>query len=158
MKRINTRGPGETRRLAARLGKLVRPGDVLALSGGLGAGKTCFVQGFARGLGVAKGTRIASPTFNIVLEYPARIPLHHIDLYRLTDECELAEIGLDHYLYGAGVCAVEWLDRFPALAPPDRLEIELTIAGPRARTLTVTGHGPRGAALLAAWPPGGGHE
>jgi tRNA threonylcarbamoyladenosine biosynthesis protein TsaE len=154
-----TASPEETRRLAARLGRLCRAGDVIALGGELGAGKTCFVQGLARGLGVKRGTRIASPTFNIVLEHQGRVPLYHVDLYRLTDESELAEVGFHHYVYGDGVCAVEWLSRFPSLAPPQRLEIELRVAGPlssavagsRERMLLVTGHGARGEELAAAW-------
>lgn len=151
MWRVRSAGPSETQRLAARLGKLCRGGDVLQISGDLGAGKTCFVQGLARGLEVPAGTRVTSPTFNIVLEYAGRVPLHHLDLYRLGDEGELREIGFDHYAYGGGVCAVEWMERFPSLAPPERLAIELAIDGPRARTLTVTGHGARGVELEQAW-------
>ena len=153
MKRVGSGGPMETRRFGARLGKLCRAGDVIQLEGGLGAGKTCFVQGLARGLGVPAKTRITSPTFNIVLEYRGRLALVHIDLYRLGDEQELHEIGFDHYAYGSGVCAVEWMERFPSLAPVDRLAIELTIEGPRARTITVVGHGARGVELAAAWLP-----
>jgi tRNA threonylcarbamoyladenosine biosynthesis protein TsaE len=121
------------------------------LDGPLGAGKTCFVQGLARGLGVARGTRVASPTFNVVLEYAARIPLIHIDLYRLNDENELNEIGLDHYLYGDGLCAVEWLDKFPARAPVERLVVRMAIDGAERRALTVEGKGARGEALATEW-------
>jgi tRNA threonylcarbamoyladenosine biosynthesis protein TsaE len=146
-----TNSETETQRLAARLGKLVQPGDVLALVGTLGVGKTCFVQGLAKGLGVPARERVASPTFNIVLPHEGRIPLYHVDLYRMVDPGELSEIGLDHYLYGDGVCAVEWLDRFPELAPKERLSIELSIAGPRRRMLSVVDHGARAAALAQAW-------
>ncbi len=153
MREARTSSPEETRRLASRLGRLCRAGDVIELDGALGAGKTCFVQGLARGLGVGKGTRVASPTFNVVLEYAARVPLYHLDLYRLGDEGELQEIGFSHYAYGDGVCAVEWMERFPSLAPPERLTVELRAdpARQRERVLVVTGHGPRGAELEAAW-------
>jgi tRNA threonylcarbamoyladenosine biosynthesis protein TsaE len=142
---------GETRRLAAQLGRLAHAGQVIALVGELGAGKTCFVQGLARGLGVPPSERVASPTFNIVLEHRGRLPLYHIDLYRLAGADELGELGLESYLHGEGVCAVEWMDRFPQLAPADHLEVRLAVEGPRARRLTALPHGPRSAALAAAW-------
>jgi tRNA threonylcarbamoyladenosine biosynthesis protein TsaE len=147
---LYTEGPGATRRLAERLGKRARPGDVLALVGDLGVGKTCFVQGLSRGLAVT-GSRVASPTFNIVIEHAGRIPLYHIDLYRIADRDELAELGLETYLYGPGLCAVEWMDRFPELAPPERVEVGLSIEGPRKRRLTVRGYGARGEALVRDW-------
>jgi tRNA threonylcarbamoyladenosine biosynthesis protein TsaE len=151
-RRATTDGPAATRRLAARLGALALPGDVVALAGGLGAGKTCFVQGLARGLGV-RGP-VASPTFNIVLAHAgAHLVLYHVDLYRIASPGELDEIGLETYLYGDGVCAVEWMDRFPALAPAARIDVALAMTGgdPRRRTLTARGHGERGRALVAAW-------
>jgi tRNA threonylcarbamoyladenosine biosynthesis protein TsaE len=141
------------RRLASRLGKLVAPRDVIALVGPLGAGKTLFVKGLALGMGVPKSTRVTSPTFNLVLEYQARLPLYHVDLYRIGQESELAELGLDHYLHGDGVCAVEWFDKFPALWPRELLRIDFSGAGAGARQLSITGQGPRGAALAAAWFP-----
>jgi tRNA threonylcarbamoyladenosine biosynthesis protein TsaE len=147
---LYTEGPGATRRLAERLGRRARPGDVLALVGDLGVGKTCFVQGLARGLGVTRG-RVASPTFNIVIEHAGRIPLYHIDLYRIADRGELAELGLETYLYGPGLCAVEWMDRFPELAPAERVEVGLSIEGARKRRLTVRGYGARGEALVRDW-------
>ena len=147
---LYTEGPGATRRLAERLGKKARPGDVLALVGDLGVGKTCFVQGLARGLGVTQG-RVASPTFNIVIEHAGRVPLYHIDLYRIADRGELTELGLETYLYGPGLCAVEWMDRFPDLAPPERVEVGLSIEGARKRRLTVHGYGTRGEALVRDW-------
>ncbi len=130
----------------------MQAGDVLALSGPLGAGKTAFVQGLARGLGVRE-RRVASPTFNIVLEYQGRVPLYHVDLYRMADESELPEIGLDHYLYGDGVCAVEWMDKFPARAPRDHLRVAIAFVPgePRRRTLSVEATGPRARALAGAW-------
>jgi tRNA threonylcarbamoyladenosine biosynthesis protein TsaE len=146
--------PASTRSLAAQLGRLVAAGDVITLDGDLGAGKTCFVQGLARGMGLA--TRdVASPTFNIVKEHlPTRaggLRLYHVDLYRIAGASELDELGMETYLYGDGVAAVEWMERFPSLSPPERLELRIAIEGPKQRTLTITGHGARGEALARAW-------
>src|SRR5579871_1879805 len=159
MRTVITDGAEETQELAARLGALVEKGDVIALVGPLGAGKTAFVQGLARGLGVREA-RVASPTFNILLEYRGRLTLHHLDLYRLGDESELIEIGFDHYLYGEGVCAVEWMDKFPSRAPADHLRVAIAFdpAAARRRTLSVEGTGPRGRALVEKWLGGGGGE
>jgi tRNA threonylcarbamoyladenosine biosynthesis protein TsaE len=153
MATLRSGSPGQTQALAARLGALVQPRDVLTLSGPLGAGKTCFVQGLARGLAVPPEERVASPTFNIVIEHAGRVPLYHVDLYRIVDERELDEIGLDAYLSGAGVCAVEWMENFPSRAPRDRLEIALAfVAGEEeARTIRVEAHGMRSERLLEAW-------
>lgn len=150
MRLLRSTSPAETRRWAAQLGTLLRAGDVVALRGALGAGKTCFVQGLARGLRIP-ARAVASPTFTIVREMHGRLPLYHLDLYRISDESELAELGLEGYLYGDGVCAVEWIDRFPSLTPGERVDIELSLAGEKARDLSLTGHGARGRALVEQW-------
>ena len=104
------------RAYAARLG----PGDVLALSGDLGAGKTHFVKGLAEGLGA--GNDVTSPTFTLIHEYVGgRLPLFHFDFYRLESEDEVLRIGFDDYLGAGGVLAIEWADKFPALLPPNGL-------------------------------------
>jgi tRNA threonylcarbamoyladenosine biosynthesis protein TsaE len=115
---------------------------VLALVGPLGAGKTTFVQGLARGLDVPPDRHVASPTFALVNEHPGRVPLVHADLYRIEHERELAELGLIDAFDRAAV-AIEWLDRFPDAAPADRLQIEIAFAGGEARTLTFTPRGER---------------
>jgi tRNA threonylcarbamoyladenosine biosynthesis protein TsaE len=110
-------GSADTEALAAGLARDLRPGDVLLLSGVLGAGKTCFVRGLARGLGHAEGG-ILSPTFQLVRESRGgRLPLFHIDLYRLAGPAEAGRLGLEEYFNGDGVCAVEWPERLGALAP-----------------------------------------
>lgn len=102
-----------TEELGRRLGERLLPGDVITLAGDLGAGKSCLARGIARGLGIEG--RIPSPTFVIVAEYlQGRIPLHHVDLYRLADEEELVQLGLDELLGGAGAVVVEWPDRAQA--------------------------------------------
>jgi tRNA threonylcarbamoyladenosine biosynthesis protein TsaE len=146
-----THSPDETQALGERLGRVLSAGDVVSLVGELGAGKTCFVQGLARGLGVAQGRRVASPTFTIVNEHPGRLTLYHVDLYRLEDERELEEIGLSDYLEGGGVCVVEWFDRFPHLRPPDRIDLTLEITGEESRNLSVAATGKSSEARVSAW-------
>lgn len=102
-----TTSPDETQALAARLARLLRPGDVVVLSGDLGAGKTTFVKGLALGLGIDPA-EVVSPTFTLINEYPGEIWLFHFDLYRLEDGRELAELGFDEYLERGGICAIEW--------------------------------------------------
>lgn len=128
-----TLGPQETQALARRLGELAPPGTVLVLDGPLGAGKTSFVQGLARGLGIA-GV-VNSPTFTLVKEYCGRLPLYHFDLYRLDEPEELWELGFDEYLRGGGVCALEWGERVTQLLPPEYLRIRLDYAGETRRII-----------------------
>jgi tRNA threonylcarbamoyladenosine biosynthesis protein TsaE len=137
----------ETQAIAERLGRLLAAGDVLALVGPLGAGKTTFVQGLARGLDVPADRHVASPTFALVNEHPGRVPLVHADLYRIEHERELAELGLIDAFDRAAV-AIEWLDRFPDAAPADRLQITIEFAAGDARRLTFTPAGARSAALV----------
>jgi tRNA threonylcarbamoyladenosine biosynthesis protein TsaE len=135
--------------LGERLGRALRAGDVVALVGPLGAGKTTFVQGLARGAGVPPERHVASPTFALVNEHPGRVALVHADLYRIASERELLELGLDDVFDRAAV-AIEWLDRFPDAAPADRLELTIAFEPDGARRLTAAGTGPRGEALARA--------
>jgi tRNA threonylcarbamoyladenosine biosynthesis protein TsaE len=136
----------ETQAIAERLGRLLAAGDVLALTGPLGAGKTTFVQGLARGLEVPADRHVASPTFALVNEHPGRVPLVHADLYRIEHERELNELGLIDAFDRAAV-AIEWLDRFPDAAPAERLEIAIEFAPNDGRRLTLTPRGARPRAL-----------
>ncbi len=120
---VLTRSPEETRQLAASLAASLIPGTVLALHGDLGAGKTCFIQGLAEGLGV-EGP-VTSPTFTLVHEYAGRLPLYHADLYRIADAREALRAGLEDYLHGGGVCAVEWAERAPGLLPAHTVHVRL---------------------------------
>jgi tRNA threonylcarbamoyladenosine biosynthesis protein TsaE len=135
-----TANPAETQALGEVIGIMACPGDVILLTGPLGAGKTCLTQGIARGLGVQDNT--PSPTFMLVREYRGRLPLYHLDLYRLQFK-EITELGLDEYLYGQGVSAVEWADKNPELMNAEHLLIELVYAGERSRLLRFQPRGER---------------
>lgn len=118
-----SRSPEETRALAARLTERLKPGDVLALHGELGAGKTCFIQGLAQGLAVNQP--VSSPTYTLVNEYQGDMPLYHIDLYRLRNVDEALDMGLDEYLDGPGITAIEWAERAETALPARTLHIRL---------------------------------
>jgi tRNA threonylcarbamoyladenosine biosynthesis protein TsaE len=139
----------DTRRLGVRLGRLLQAGDVIALVGPLGSGKTTFAQGLAEGLEVPPDRHVASPTFALVNEHPGRVPFVHADLYRLERPEELRELGLEAG-YDQAATALEWADRFPAVVPADHLEITFCPAEP-GRRLLARASGTRGRALLAAW-------
>jgi tRNA threonylcarbamoyladenosine biosynthesis protein TsaE len=138
----------ELQAIGARLGRALAAGDVLALVGPLGAGKTTFVQGVARGLDVPPDRHVASPTFALVNAHPGRVPLVHADLYRIADPRELDELGLSDAFDRAAV-AIEWLDRFPEAAPAERLTIEIEIAADGGRRIAFRASGARAAALVA---------
>lgn len=151
--RLKSQSPAETRSLAARLGDLLAPGDLVTLTGELGAGKTEFVRGLAVGLGVSEDL-VASPSFALAHEYPGRLLLVHLDLYRLPELSPEILPDLEEYLAGAQVTAVEWAERLGPLLPPDYLAVHLVITGPEERDLILTGHGPRGRELLRRFEEG----
>jgi tRNA threonylcarbamoyladenosine biosynthesis protein TsaE len=123
------------------LGEIVEPGDIVTLEGPLGAGKTALTQAIARGLGVDPRIYVTSPTFSLLHEYQGRIPLYHMDLYRLTGEDEIESLGFSEYLYGNGLTVIEWPERLGSLMPPERLHVALAISGETSRTANLTGYG-----------------
>ncbi len=137
--RFITNTPEETEALGARLARALEPGAVVAFTGDLGAGKTAFVRGLARGLGVQD--RVTSPTFTIVNEYEGgRLPLFHFDLYRLGSADELFDIGWEDYLARGGVCAVEWSERMEELLEPGTIRVDLRRGEDESRrVITVEG-------------------
>lgn len=125
--RLRSSGPDETRAIGHALAAALEPGDVVVLAGELGSGKTVLAQGIARGLGVDEP--VPSPTFVIVREYQGRIPLAHVDVYRLDHVQELHDLGFEEVVDGEGVAVIEWGDRVRAVLPPERLEIALEEGG-----------------------------
>lgn len=128
------------------LGKLLQPGDIICLYGRLGAGKTAFAQGVARGLGVEDP--VTSPTFILINEYEGRLPFYHFDAYRLEGADDFAGLGYEEYFYGDGVALVEWADRVSDALPPERLDVELEPDGEEQRLLRFKPRGDRYAALV----------
>jgi len=137
---LETATPGATRRLGERIGRRLRAGDVVLLSGELGTGKTVLAQGIGRGLGVREP--IKSSSFVIMNEYEGRLRLFHADLYRLEDPGQVAELALDE-LAQHGVLVVEWPERAPAELPPEHLLVRLAYHGARGRHIEIEPHGPR---------------
>lgn len=132
----------ETHLLGEKIGKKLVSGSIISLSGDLGAGKTSFVQGLAKGLEVPEGYYITSPTFNIINEYPGRFTFFHIDIYRLTSVYDLDEIGFDDIISGSGVVAIEWADKLPEnfLSVDLSIHIEITDDTCRNFSIIIYGH------------------
>jgi len=131
-----------------KLGKLVQGGEIIGLVGELGSGKTCFVRGFAEGIGVGKDAWVRSPTFTLINEYDGRLPVYHIDLYRVGERAQQDGLNLREYLYDDGVSLIEW---FEYLAPDEideHLEIRIAHLGGAKRELTFVAHGARYEKLL----------
>ncbi|MFH1140311.1 MAG: tRNA (adenosine(37)-N6)-threonylcarbamoyltransferase complex ATPase subunit type 1 TsaE [Chloroflexota bacterium] len=145
--KLLTRSPEETQALGEALGRVAQPGDLFLLWGELGAGKTCLVQGIARGLCVQDTVR--SPTFVIVTHHPGRLMLYHIDLYRLDNPLEVEDLGLDEYIEGGGVCVVEWADKAMPLFPREHLVVDLRHVGEQERQIQLIARGDRYVGLLA---------
>jgi tRNA threonylcarbamoyladenosine biosynthesis protein TsaE len=143
-----------TRRLGQHLGRLLFPGAVVALVGPLGAGKTHLVRAVAEGLDIPDCRVVTSPTFVLIQEYPARLPIYHFDAYRLAGAVPFADLGVHEYLEGDGVCLVEWADRVESCLPAEHLRITLSITGPSSRRAVLEARGPRCEQVLAglSWP------
>lgn len=130
-----------TTQFGHRLGELLFPGAVVALVGPLGAGKTHLVRAIAEGLGVKNPAAVNSPTFVLIQEYPARLPIYHFDAYRLSGPREFAELGVDEYFRDSGVCLVEWADKVEATLPNEHLRIEIEIVDENRRRFTLMASG-----------------
>jgi tRNA threonylcarbamoyladenosine biosynthesis protein TsaE len=119
------RSPEAMRRLGQALGQLLSPGNVVCLSGPLGAGKTTFVQGIAAGLQIRE--QVTSPTYTLIHSYQGRLPLHHVDAYRLEHPDQAKDVGLEEFLDGSGVTIIEWAENIQAYLPPEYLLIEIEV-------------------------------
>jgi len=132
---IITRNEDETAALGMRLGRLLKPGDFIALIGELGSGKTRFVQGVAAGLQVGPDRPVTSPTFSLLHIHSGRLPLYHFDLYRLSGDEDVEQLGFAEYFYGDGVSLVEWADRLHVEMPGERLTITFSHLGEDERRI-----------------------
>lgn len=136
-KDIELRSFQDTEKLGVFLGKAARPGDVICLDGDLGAGKTALTQAIAKGLEVPQSYYVTSPSFAIFHEYPGRLPLYHMDFYRLSDESEIIDMGLDEYFYLQGVTVIEWSKRAGGLLPEEKLSLNFTLTGDETRLINL---------------------
>ena len=129
----------QTRALARRIGEKLQEGDILALSGELGSGKTCFAGGVARGLGVGEKYQITSPTFTLINEYPARLKLYHFDVYRLNGYADLDDLGLQEILASRGVVIIEWAEKIREVLPDDAIFINFEYIDENKRKIIFNG-------------------
>ncbi|MBL7070808.1 MAG: tRNA (adenosine(37)-N6)-threonylcarbamoyltransferase complex ATPase subunit type 1 TsaE [Candidatus Omnitrophica bacterium] len=133
----------DTIRFGRRLGSILKSGDLIALCGELGSGKTVLTKGIARGLGVKHAERVNSPSFLILKEYRGRLPLYHFDIYRLNDAFEFMTVDYARYFYGNGVSVIEWADKIEKLLPDEFLKIDLSVKGENERRMRVLPYGHR---------------
>ena len=145
---FNSKSPSETIRIGKQMGRLLQRRDVVALVGELGAGKTQFIKGLAQGVGVGKSVYVSSPSFTLINEYKGEIPFYHIDLYRLEEEKEAEELGLEEYFHGEGITAVEWADRIPSLLPGELLCVNIHYMAKQTRSIELVAKGKRYLNLL----------
>jgi tRNA threonylcarbamoyladenosine biosynthesis protein TsaE len=138
---FQTKSTFETIRVGKDIGRRLLPGDVIALAGELGAGKTQLIKGLAAGVGVGNSTYVSSPSFTLIHEYPGETPFYHIDLFRLGGEKEAEELGLEVYFQGSGVTAIEWADKIPSLLPKEILFVSIAYMDKNIRTIEITGKG-----------------
>jgi tRNA threonylcarbamoyladenosine biosynthesis protein TsaE len=140
---IVSSSPERTFEIGEIIGRILKKGDILALSGELGSGKTCFTQGLAKGLDVSAQYNVTSPTFTLLNEYPGRLKLSHLDVYRLSGAQDIEEIGYEDYFFGPGVIVIEWAEKIEQLIPDygiwvffrhvDENTREIIISGPKKR-------------------------
>ena len=112
---FHSKTPAETQTIGEQIGRQLRQGDLVALIGDLGTGKTCLTQGIARGIGGYANQLVNSPSYTLINEYDGKIPIYHVDLYRIQNHDELLDLGLDEYMEGNGICIIEWADKLESL-------------------------------------------
>jgi len=146
--KISSQNPETTRKIGQILGELAQPGYIFLLSGELGVGKTCLTQGIAWGLGSQEYA--LSPTFVLMRELHGRLPIYHIDLYRLDQIQEISDLGLDDYLYGQGLCVIEWAEKGLSVLPREHLLVKISYSGDNQRNLELSSQGQRYSKLLSS--------
>jgi len=145
---FQTSSTSQTIRIGKRLGRLLQSGDVVALVGDLGTGKTQFIKGLAEGVGVGRATYVSSPSFTLINEYPGRVSLYHIDLFRLESEKEAEGLGLEEYVRGNGITAIEWADKILSLLPEELLWVHIHYTGKNTRSIEIIPNGKRYEVLM----------
>jgi tRNA threonylcarbamoyladenosine biosynthesis protein TsaE len=145
--RFTAESEADTERLGAMLAAALAPGMVVALNGNLGAGKTRLVQGVAAALGVDR-REVTSPTFVLIQEYEGRLPIYHVDAYRLRDSDQFLELGADELMASPAVCFIEWAERVADVLPADLLTIDVEIDGPERRTFHTSGSGAKSTGVV----------
>jgi len=152
-----SKSPMETLQIGRILGSALRGGDCVALTGELGAGKTCLTQGIAGGLGVPDGYMVVSPTFTLINEYPGKATaLYHLDLYRLAGYGDLEEIGYQEYLAKGGVVVLEWAEKVPDAIPGEALCVKLSYLDENVRKIEISGDADRMSSWKRTLAPEGG--
>lgn len=148
---ITTLSVDETRKLGKTIGAMLTAGTILALTGDLGSGKTCFVQGLARGLEVPDNYYITSPSYTLINEYPGRVPLFHVDLYRIANPVDIEDIGLYEILDDDGVVAIEWADRMGKDLPPNHVSLQFEIIDDKTRKISIIPKGIKAVEEFRKW-------
>lgn len=138
---LKTKGADQTLKLGQALGRMLKEGTLIALMGELGAGKTVLAKGIAKGLGIQDEGEVTSPSFVLVNEYFGRIPIYHIDLYRLEDPAEAEGLGWEEFVCGSGVVVVEWAEKIASKLPEERMDIQIQWLGEEERKMTFCGKG-----------------
>ena len=138
MRKYKSQSAQDTIDFAAKFARSLKPGDIVALVGNLGAGKTTFTKGVAKGLGVKDYTHVNSPTFVLIKEYKGRIPLYHFDLYRLDNIKDIEDLDSDGYFFGKGITVIEWADKCKALLPEKYIRVDFKIKKENEREIKVS--------------------
>lgn len=136
---LKSKSPKETQKIGINIAKNLQKGNVVALIGELGAGKTCITQAMMKGLGVKERYTGTSPTFVIITEYKGRMPVYHFDVYRINDIKDIMDLGYEEYFYGNGVAIIEWADKVSEILPKNCVKITLKITGAKEREILIEG-------------------
>lgn len=152
---VRSSSPDDTVEMGRIIGRTLCAGDVVALVGELGAGKTCLTQGIARGLDVSTGYAVTSPTFTLINEYPGRLTLFHMDMYRLAGAGETMDMGLIEYFDGSGVTVIEWAEKIEDILPERALSVSIAYVSEEVRNVIFSGSEERLAVIATALNEGG---
>ncbi len=143
-----SQSPEETIKLGQVFGEVLEAGSIIALIGDLGTGKTTFTKGVVRGLGGSDDDEVTSPSFVLVNQYQGRLPIYHLDLYRLEEERELNDLGWEEFVFSPGITLIEWAEKIIPFLPPEFIEVNFQWLDQNIRELTFVGHGEQGRKII----------